>query len=308
MTRLNGYLLTADGHQLYWERHGTRGGEPVFFLHGGPGGRSSRHHLEFFDLRCFDVILIDQRGCGRSRPYGQTRDNNTALNVEDINALRLHLGLQRISLLGVSWGTWLAIQYQQRYPATLLKTTLVSVFVPFAANTYAYEEAINAALRHTGGGTTRDIHQILNDGCHEQQHQAAIHWLQASLRLNGQTMPMDALGSFADEEAILAIRLELHYHVNRYFFSADSEDVSLNSDTLIIQGVKDTFGMSSLRWLRQRQPVQSRLLRAGHNAFEWPILKTVRESLKRECASDAFPPTVVPLATLNRTDLAKPPR
>ncbi|WP_367374930.1 alpha/beta fold hydrolase [Pseudomonas lini] len=281
MTGANGYLATDDGHQLYWERHGTLGGEPVFFLHGGPGGRCSRHHLEFFDLRCFDVILLDQRGCGRSRPYGQTRRNSTGLNVEDIDALRLHLGLERISLLGVSWGSWLAIQYQQRYPAALLKTTLVSIFVPFEANRSAYEEAIDAALSEVGGGTTRDIHQTLNNGGCEQQRQAAIHWLQATLRLNGQSMPLGALKVFVDEEAVHAIRLELHYHVNRYFFSVDDENLSLNTDTLVIQGIKDTFGMASLRWLRERQPIHCRLLRAGHNAFELPVLKAVRQSLKR---------------------------
>jgi proline iminopeptidase len=76
----------------------------------------------------------------------------------------------------------------------------------------------------------------------------------------------------------------LHYHVNRYFFSVEDENLSLNADTLAIQGIKDTFGLASLRWLRERQPIHCRLLHAGHNAFELPVLKTVRLSLKRAYA------------------------
>jgi hypothetical protein len=62
------------------------------------------------------------------------------------------------------------------------------------------------------------------------------------------------------------------------------ESLSLDANTLVIQGIRDTFGMSSVRWLRQHQNIRCRLLHAGHNAFEPAILKTVRQSLKRESA------------------------
>ena len=284
----NGYYPTDDGHHLYWERYGTPGGEPIFFLHGGPGGRSNRHHLEFFDERCFDIILFDQRGCGRSIPQGELQHNNTWLCVQDIEALRQHLGFEKISLLGVSWGSWLAIQYQQRHPEAVLKTTLVSVFVPFAANVGAYDKALSDGLSAMPHGTcaasAEAIYQALINGCSTQQRHAALHWLGAALHLNGQSMPPGALEDFVDDDAVRGIRLELHYHVNRYFFSVDDENLSLNADTLVIQGIKDTFGLFSLRWLRERQPIHCRLLRAGHNAFELPVLKTVRLSLKRAYA------------------------
>ncbi|MEB0046579.1 MULTISPECIES: alpha/beta fold hydrolase [unclassified Pseudomonas] len=278
-----GYFPTCDGHQLYWERHGTPGTEPVFFLHGGPGGRSSRHHLEFFDLCCFDIILFDQRGGGRSMPQGQLQHNNTGQCVEDIDALRRYFGFQKISLLGVSWGSWLAIQYQQRYPDALLKTTLVSVFVPFAQNVRAYDKTLSDAL---AGPRARSIYQILNNGCEAQQRQAAIGWLKAILKLNGQSMDPSALEHFADQEAVRAIRLELHYHVNHYFFTHTDEGLVVDANTEVIQGTKDRFGMASLRWLRQRQSIRCRLLHAGHNAFDRAIVKTVRHSLKRGCGTN----------------------
>ena len=280
-----GYFPTCDGHLIYWERHGTPGTEPIFFLHGGPGGCSSRHHLEFFDLLGFDIVLYDQRGCGRSYPHGELRRNNTGLCVEDIDRLRQHLGFEKISLLGVSWGSWLAIQYQQRYPQTVLKTTLVSVFVPFAANVSAYDQKLSEGLAGVGHGTdgcsARQIYQILSNGCTAQQRQAATHWLKAIFQLNGQSMRQGTIEDFADEEAVHAIRLELHYHLNQYFFTRRQEKLTLDSNTQVIQGIKDTFGMTSLRWLRQRLTMQCQLLHAGHDAFDSAMLKAVRRTLKR---------------------------
>lgn len=281
-----GYFPTSERHQLYWERHGTPGAEPVFFLHGGPGGRSSLHHLEFFDLRCFDVVMFDQRGCGRSLPVGELRDNNAGLCVEDTDALREYFGFEKISLLGVSWGSWLAIQYQQRYPHAVLKTTLVSLFVPFPANVSAYDRALDAGLSEVNPGAAhnraKDLYRILTDGCPTQQRHAAIEWLKAIMRRCGQTIQNSTIEDFADEHAVRAIRLELHYHLNAYFFTAKDEDLSLNDNTLIIQGIRDVHGMASVRWLRQRMNIHCRLLHAGHNAFETAILKTVCRALKRE--------------------------
>ncbi|TPG78366.1 alpha/beta fold hydrolase [Pseudomonas arsenicoxydans] len=281
----NGYFPTCGGHLLYWERHGTPGTEPIFFLHGGPGGRSTRHHLEFFDVNRFDIVLFDQRGCGRSHPHGELKHNNTGLCVEDIDALRQHLGFEKISLLGVSWGSWLAIQYQQLYPQAVLKTTLVSVFVPFSANVSAYDQQLSECLASvslgTDGSSTRQIYQILSNGCAAQQRQAATHWLKAVLQLNGQTMRQDTLEDFVDEEAVRSIRLELHYHLNQYFFTRKQEHLILDANTQVIQGIKDTFGMTSLRWLRQHLNLQCQLLHAGHDAFEGAMLKAVRRTLTR---------------------------
>jgi len=64
----SGYLNTGDGHQIYWERSGTKGAKPAVFLHGGPGGGFSPTHRRLFDPKLYDVMLFDQRGCGKSKP------------------------------------------------------------------------------------------------------------------------------------------------------------------------------------------------------------------------------------------------
>jgi proline iminopeptidase len=64
-----GMLDVGDGHSLYWERCGTRGAQPVVFLHGGPGAGCSPDHRRQFDPARYDILLFDQRGCGRSTPH-----------------------------------------------------------------------------------------------------------------------------------------------------------------------------------------------------------------------------------------------
>ncbi|MGY2259613.1 alpha/beta fold hydrolase [Pseudomonas sp. SDO55104_S430] len=282
----SGYYPTDDGHQLFWQRYGTPGGEPIFFLHGGPGGYCNPLHLELFDERMFDIILFDQRGCGRSMPPGELRMNDTAHCVEDIDGLRRHLGFEKISLLGVSWGSWLAAQYQRRYPEAVLKTTMISILVPFAENFSASDRALREGLSAVPQGTcaptAEALYQILNNGCDMQQKQAALHWLKATLHLSGQSMPDDALEKLADDEVVRTMRLKLHYHVNRYFFTRADETLSLNDNTEVIQSIGDGLGMASIRWLRQRHPLRCRLLRAGNNALEPGTLKAVRQSLKRK--------------------------
>src|SRR5690606_37095925 len=72
-----GFLDVGDGHTIYWERVGTKGAKPAVFLHGGPGGGIAPTHRRLFDPELYDVILFDQRGCGRSTPHAELEANTT---------------------------------------------------------------------------------------------------------------------------------------------------------------------------------------------------------------------------------------
>ncbi len=63
-----GTLPVDDPHRLYWEQCGNPVGEPILFLHGGPGAGCTETDRRFFDPEQFRVVLLDQRGSGRSRP------------------------------------------------------------------------------------------------------------------------------------------------------------------------------------------------------------------------------------------------
>ena len=111
-----GMLDVNDGHSVYWERVGTRGAKPAVFLHGGPGGGISPAHRRLFDPALYDVMLFDQRGCGRSTPHAGLDANTTWHLVADIERLRALMGVDKWLVFGGSWGSTLALAYSQTHP------------------------------------------------------------------------------------------------------------------------------------------------------------------------------------------------
>lgn len=124
------HALPVDGlHTLNVEEYGNPDGTPVVYLHGGPGGGISLVYARLFDPRAYRIILFDQRGCGRSTPYGETSANSPAHLVVDIEHIRLHLGLERWHIAGGSWGSTLALLYGIAYPERILSLTLRGIFL-----------------------------------------------------------------------------------------------------------------------------------------------------------------------------------
>jgi proline iminopeptidase len=117
----HGMLPVGDGHSVYWEACGNPHGRAALFLHGGPGSGCSANDRRWFDPAVYRVVLFDQRGCGRSRPLASDVDadlssNTTAHLIGDIERLREHLRVDSWVLLGLSWGTTLALAYAQSHP------------------------------------------------------------------------------------------------------------------------------------------------------------------------------------------------
>lgn len=111
-----GMIDVGDGHMVYYERSGKAGGKPAVFLHGGPGGGISPSHRQLFDPEVYDVVLFDQRGCGRSTPYASLEANTTWHLVADIERLRELMGAEKWLVFGGSWGSTLALAYAQKHP------------------------------------------------------------------------------------------------------------------------------------------------------------------------------------------------
>lgn len=123
-----GTLDVGDGHVLYFERVGTRGAKPAVFLHGGPGGGISPDHRRLFDPARYDVLLFDQRGCGRSTPHASLEANTTWHLVDDIERLRRLIGVKQWLVFGGSWGSTLALAYAQTHPARVSELMLRGVY------------------------------------------------------------------------------------------------------------------------------------------------------------------------------------
>lgn len=127
-----GTLAVDSVHSIYYEEYGrpdddssdrtspkVSTGKIALSLHGGPGAGCYPKHAQFFDPeRYHRIILFDQRGCGKSTPRGETRSNTLKLLVEDIESLRIHLGVRKFDvILGGSWGSTLALAYAQSFPS-----------------------------------------------------------------------------------------------------------------------------------------------------------------------------------------------
>jgi len=112
----SGLLDTGDGHQVHWEVCGNPSGKPAVVLHGGPGSGASPWWRQFFDPDRYRVVLVDQRGCGRSRPNaGEDRaalvNNTTQHLIVDLERLRSLLAVDRWLVFGASWGSTLGLAY-----------------------------------------------------------------------------------------------------------------------------------------------------------------------------------------------------
>jgi len=114
---------------LYIEECGNPRGIPALFLHGGPGGGCSEVHRRFFDPGRYRIILFDQRGCGRSTPHAELKENTTEQLLADIEQIRRHLGIDRWLLFGGSWGSTLALAYAEQHPAKVLALVLRGIFL-----------------------------------------------------------------------------------------------------------------------------------------------------------------------------------
>ncbi len=114
--RASGHLDVGDGQKLWWEEFGPATGIPVVIVHGGPGGYSKPYYRRLLDPARHRGILFDQRGCGKSLPFGTLQDNTTWHLVADMEKLRLARGVDRWIVVGGSWGSTLALAYAEAHP------------------------------------------------------------------------------------------------------------------------------------------------------------------------------------------------
>lgn len=128
----NGWLQVPHA-KIYWEATGDAAGVPVLYLHGGPGGSLGKGgYRKRHDPARFWIIGLDQRGCGKSTPTVQDdvahlSENTTQTLMEDIEALRKHLGIDKWIITGVSWGSTLALAYALKHPDRVIGIALVAV-------------------------------------------------------------------------------------------------------------------------------------------------------------------------------------
>ncbi len=124
----SGHLDVGDGHSLYWELCGNPDGKPAVFLHGGPGAGCSPDHRRLFDPARYNLLLFDQRGCGRSTPHASLEANTTWDLVADMERLREMIGAEQWLVFGGSWGSTLGLAYAETHPERTSALVLRGIF------------------------------------------------------------------------------------------------------------------------------------------------------------------------------------
>ncbi|MBI3624068.1 alpha/beta fold hydrolase [Candidatus Saccharibacteria bacterium] len=123
------FLDVGDGHRLYIHEWGkAKAKMPILFLHGGPGSQVKDKHKGIFDPAKQRVIFFDQRGAGKSLPYGSLEHNTTQDLISDIEKIADHFSLKQFVITGGSWGSCLAFAYTLTHPKRVAALVLHGVF------------------------------------------------------------------------------------------------------------------------------------------------------------------------------------
>ncbi|MGF1463445.1 MAG: prolyl aminopeptidase [Maricaulaceae bacterium] len=230
-------LAVSSRHEIYYEICGRAGGLPAVVLHGGPGGGCTPAMRRFFDPARYQMVLFDQRGCGRSRPVSELAENTTWDLVADIERLREALNISAWVVFGGSWGSTLSLAYAQTYPERVLGIVLRGVFLLTQAELdWFYKDGANALFPDAWERFLAPIpeaeradmiaayHKRLFGADPEVRAQAARAWAQwegDTLTLRG---PSARPEEFADPTFVDAFaRIECHYFLNRGYFDHDGQ-------------------------------------------------------------------------------------
>jgi proline iminopeptidase len=231
----SGHLQVSDLHNMYFEESGNPQGKPVVFVHGGPGGGVDPSMRRFFDPTKWRIILFDQRGCGKSLPFSELKDNTTWDLVSDMEKLREKLNIEAWTVFGGSWGSTLALAYAITHPAKVKGLILRGIFLLRKKEiNWFYQEgasfifpdvwaqylaAIPKDERHD---MVAAYYKRLTSPDKEVRLKAAKAWSLWEGSTSKLFMDPKFIDRFSgDEFADAFARIECHYFVNRCFFEED---------------------------------------------------------------------------------------
>ncbi len=301
----NTFRLKVSGiHEVHVEEAGNPQGVPVVFFHGGPGGGTDPMHRRYFDPAKYRIVLFDQRGCGKSTPHAELRENTTWDLVNDAEAIRTRLGIDRWHVFGGSWGSTLALSYAVTHPEKTRSLTLRGIFLIRRAEIQFFyqegtswifpdywDEYLKPIPVEERGDLVTAYYKRLTSGDDAIEADAARAW-SVWEGSTSKLFPDEGLihRTAGDAFARQLARIECHYFVNNGFFPydgwlVDQAKAKLSKvPTAIVQGRYDVVCPAKSAWDLKKAMPHAELTfvkDAGHSASEPGIVSALVDATNK---------------------------
>ena len=282
-------LQVSDIHDLYIEECGDKNGIPVVFLHGGPGGGIDPDHRRYFDPEKYRIVLFDQRGSGRSNPHAELQDNTTQHLIDDLEAIREMLEIDKWMLFGGSWGSTYALLYAQAHPERVTAMILRGIFLARDQDyKWLYEEGASLVYpdfwedfyTHVPEDERDDLvsayYARLTGSDEIARMAAAKHWSIWEGRIATLQPNHKIIEHFTDPRTAMSLaKIEAHYFKHRCFIEDNQilDNIGKIQDIpgIIVHGRYDMIcTLDNAHTLHKAWPIsQLQIIRdAGHSAGE----------------------------------------
>ncbi len=298
-----GMLKVSEIHDIYYEQCGNPDGQPVVFLHGGPGGGIIADYRRFFDPEAYRIVLFDQRGAGKSTPHASLEENTTWHLASDIERLRQHLGIEKWMVFGGSWGSTLALAYAQTYPACVGSLVLRGIFLcrPKEIDWF-YQEGASAIFpdvweqyqsvipESERGNMLEAYYRRLTSDDESVRLEAARAWSIWEGSTSKLIPDQKLIDDFSEPHKALSLaRIEAHYFINNTFFETDNyllENVGKirHIPAVIVQGRYDVVCPMMSAWALHRAWPEAEFIvvgDAGHSVSEPGITSALVDATDR---------------------------
>ena len=300
-------LAVGDGHELAVYTYGNPQGIPAVFLHGGPGAGASARSVESFDLDTYYVVTFDQRGCGQSTPFAELENNNTQKLIDDIEAIRAHLNIDRWVVTGGSWGSCLSLAYGIAHPERCLGFRIHGIFLAgdedvawwFHGSRAIFPDFWQEFAEFVPEEERDDLlsayYKRLTSGDAELEMAAAQALRGFSARTQTFEPSSDHVAKLLNPQAALAVsKIFTHYSINRAFLPAnyltDNIDRIRHIPAEIVQARYDTVTPVMTAWkLKQAWPEANFTIvtLANHQATVGPMMEALTQATERLAANIA---------------------
>ena len=292
-------LKVSKIHTIHIEESGNKEGKPVIFLHGGPGGGIEPIYRQYFNPQKWRIIIFDQRGCGKSTPHAELKENNTWNLINDIEKIRKSCKIKKWTVFGGSWGSTLALAYSIMHPTKCIRLILRGIFLlrkkeiswfyqEGASNIFPefWEEYLAPIPLNERNDLVKAYYKRLTSKDKKIRMKAAKAWSLWEASTSKLYPSKKSLHHF--ENSLIAeafARIECHYFINKGFFKTDGWLLkNINKikhiPTTIVQGRYDIVCPTKSAWELFKAFPESKLYLikdAGHSMTEENIAKKLVE-------------------------------